>query len=94
MIFPVSISCINVNYRNMICRNMFLMSFLLPFIPVTLQAETVYIKDSLLVGLHEEKSIDSAILKVLPTGTALEVLKRENDFVNVRSPKGCRWLDQ
>jgi hypothetical protein len=69
------------------------MSFLLPFIPVMLQAETLYIKDSLLVGLHEEKSIDSAILKVLPTGTALEVLKRENDFVNVRSPKGVvGWI--
>lgn len=79
----------------MICRNMFLMSFLLPFIPVTLQAETVYIKDSLLVGLHEEKSIDSAILKVLPTGTALEVLNRENDFVNVRSPKGVvGWISK
>lgn len=95
MIFPVSISCISVHYRNMICRNMVLMSFLLPFIPVTLQAETVYIKDSLLVGLHEEKSIDSAILKVLPTGTALEVLKRENDFVNVRSPKGVAgWISK
>lgn len=74
---------------------MFLMSLLLPFVPVTLLAETVYIKDSLLVGLHEEKSIDSAILKVLPTGTALEVLKRENDFVNVRSPNGVvGWISK
>ena len=71
------------------------MSLLLPFVPVTLLAETVYIKDSLLVGLHEEKSIDSAILKVLPTGTALEVLKRENDFVNVRSPNGVvGWISK
>ncbi len=95
MIFPVAISCVSVNYRNMICINMFLMSFLLPFVPVTLQAETVYIKNSLLVGLHEDKSIDSAILKVLPTGTALEVLKREDDFVKVRSPKGVAgWISK
>jgi len=79
----------------MICRNMFFISFLLLFVPATLQAETVYIKDSLLVGLHEEKSIDSAILKILPTGTALEVLNRENDFVNVRSPNGVvGWISK
>ncbi len=70
-----------------------LMLVLLGALPINLQAETVYITDSLLVGLHEEKSIDSPILKVLPTGTALEVINRENDFVNVRDPKGVTgWI--
>lgn len=83
MIFPVS------NF----CRKVGLLFFLLPLIPVNSQAETVYITDSLLVGLHEEKSIDSPILKVLPTGTTLEVIKRDNDFVHVRDPKGVSgWI--
>ncbi len=74
-------------------RSAFLLLLLIALMPVKLMAETVYVTDSLLVGLHEEKSIDSAILKVLPTGTSLEVIKRENDFVHVRDPKGVTgWI--
>lgn len=81
------------NSHSIACRPVVLMLVLLGSLPINLQAETVYITDSLLVGLHEEKSIDSAILKVLPTGTALEVINRENDFVNVRDPKGVTgWI--
>jgi len=87
MKFPFSIS------HSIACRTFVLILVLLGSLPINLQAETVYITDSLLVGLHEEKSIDSAILKVLPTGTALEVINRENDFVNVRDPKGVTgWI--
>ena len=75
-------------------RNAGLMFFLLSLIPVTIQAETVYITDSLLVGLHEEKSIHSAILKLIPTGTALEIISRDDDFVHVRDPKGVSgWIN-
>ncbi len=88
MIFPVSIFS-----RKGACRNAGLLFFLLPLMPVNSQAETVYITDSLLVGLHEEKSIDSPILKVLPTGTTLDVIKRDDDFVHVRDPKGVSgWI--
>jgi len=87
MKFPFSIS------HSIARRPVVLMLVLLGALPINLQAETVYITDSLLVGLHEGKSIDSAILKVLPTGTALEVINRENDFVNVRDPKGVTgWI--
>jgi SH3 domain protein len=80
-------------YINISSRNLFFIFILLAFLPIKLLAETVYITDSLLVGLHEEKSIDSAILKVLPTGTVLEVIKRDNDFVHVRDPKGVTgWI--
>ena len=87
MKFPFSIS------HSLACRPIVLMLVLLGALPINLQAETVYITDSLMVGLHEEKSIDSAILKVLPTGTTLEVVSRDNDFVNVRDPKGVTgWI--
>jgi len=87
MKFPFAIS------HSLACRPIVMTLVLLGALPINLQAETVYITDSLMVGLHEEKSIDSAILKVLPTGTALEVVSRDNDFVNVRDPKGVTgWV--
>ncbi len=75
------------------CGKITIVIFLFALLPIQLQAETVYITDSLLVGLHEEKSIDSAILKVLPTGTALEVIKRNGESVNVRDKDGVvGWI--
>ena len=69
------------------------MFVLFGFLPVNLQAETVYITDSLFIGLHKDKSIDSEILKVLPTGSALEIISRDNDFVNVRDAEGVTgWI--
>jgi SH3 domain protein len=69
------------------------MFVLFGFMPVNLQAETVYITDSLFIGLHKERSIDSEILKILPTGTALEVISRDGDFVNVRDAEGVTgWI--
>ena len=40
-------------------------------------AEPAYVIDKLLVGVHEEKNLDSAIIKVLPTGTELNVIERD-----------------
>ena len=75
------------------CGKITIVIFLFALLPIQLQAETVYITDSLLVGLHEEKSIDSAILKVIPTGTALEVIKRNGESVNVRDKDGVvGWI--
>jgi SH3 domain protein len=87
MKFPFSIS------HSIACRAVALMFVLFGFLPVNLQAETVYITDSLFIGLHKERSIDSEILKVLPTGSALEVISRDNDFVNVRDSEGVTgWI--
>jgi SH3 domain protein len=57
-------------------------------------AETVYVTDKLLVGVHAEKTVDSPILKVFPTGTTFEVLKRDGDFAQVKGPEGITgWVD-
>ena len=57
-------------------------------------AETVYITDKLLVGVHADKTVDSPILKVFPTGTTFEVLKRDGDFAQVKGPDGITgWVD-
>ena len=57
-------------------------------------AETAYVIDKLLVGVHEDKDLDSAIVKVLPTGTRLEVLEREGELAYVTEPDGAKgWVD-
>lgn len=57
-------------------------------------AETLYVVDRLQVGIHEEASVDSAIVKVIPTGTALELVRREGDLIQVRDTDGAvGWVD-
>ncbi len=93
MMLHTSVSIVNTVCRDAVCRILVFLFLLAAFFPVLLRAETVYITDDLLVGLHEEKSIDSAILKVLPTGTALEVIRRDGKSVNVRDITGVRgWI--
>ena len=56
--------------------------------------DTAYVIDKLLVGVHQNKDLDSAIIKVLPTGTALEVLRREGELVYIQDPDNVRgWVD-
>ncbi len=57
-------------------------------------ADSAYVIDKLLVGIHQSKDTDSAIVKVVPTGTRLEVIKREGDVANVSEPGGASgWID-
>ncbi|MBK6657286.1 MAG: TIGR04211 family SH3 domain-containing protein [Proteobacteria bacterium] len=61
---------------------------------VAAAADTAYVIDKLLVGIHESRDTDSAIIKVVPTGTKLEVLKRDGDVANVSEPGGASgWVD-
>lgn len=58
-------------------------------------AETRYVIDELRIGLHRDVSTDSPIVKLVPSGTALEVLEREGELVKVREPEGKEgWVHQ
>ena len=62
--------------------------------PGSAYAESAWVIDKLLVGIHEEKDLDSAIVKVLPTGTVLEVLERDGELARVTDPEGTEgWVD-
>jgi len=64
------------------------------FIALTVAAETVYITDKFNAGLHEERNLDSPVVKIFPTGTQLELIKREGQVSFVRGPKGTTgWTD-
>jgi SH3 domain protein len=63
-------------------------------LPSSVTAETVYIDDKVMIGLHQDQDIDSAIIKLLPGGGALEVLKRDTEFTQVKEPGGASgWID-
>jgi SH3 domain protein len=58
------------------------------------QAETVYVIDELKIGLHENPTVDSPIMKLVPSGTELSVIERSEDLVHVQEPGGVRgWIN-
>ncbi len=63
-------------------------------IPGAISAETAFVIDKLLVGVHADKSLDSPIIKVFSTGTQLEVLQRVGDLAQIKGPEGVTgWVD-
>lgn len=57
-------------------------------------AETVYVTDSFEIGVHESIELDSVIVAVVPSGTALTVLGRSGKYVEVTTPDGIKgWVD-
>lgn len=67
---------------------------LLVWLPVTLLAETVYINDRFMVGMHREKSVDSVITKLVQSGTPLDMIKKDEPLSQVRDPQGeIGWVD-
>lgn len=59
-----------------------------------IQGEQAYVIDRLLIGVHKDKDLESEIVEVLPTGTKLEVLQREQGLAQIRGPKGeTGWVD-
>jgi len=67
---------------------------MLALLAPVLTAAPVYITDKLNVGLHEEKTLDSPIVAVLPSGTELELVKREDNFSFVSDKNGTTgWVD-
>lgn len=57
-------------------------------------AETNYVIDELKIGLHKDRTTDSPIIKLVPSGTALTIIERDNELVLVQEPEGARgWVN-
>jgi SH3 domain protein len=54
----------------------------------TLRAETQYVTDRILLGVHADPAEESPLLDSVPSGTALEVLETNKSFSKVRLPNG------
>lgn len=75
-------------------KTRFISVFVFLFISPAMYGETTYVTDKLKVGLHEEKTLASPIIKVVSSGTTLEVIKREENLTFVREPQGATgWVD-
>jgi len=62
--------------------------------PAAAVGQTVYVTDQLVLGLHETPDPESAIVKLVPSGTPLEVLEREGELAQVRTDDGViGWVD-
>jgi SH3 domain protein len=71
-----------------------LISCVLILFPATIMAEVAYITDQLKAGLHEDKSLESPIVKIVATGTRLEIVKREEQLTFVRDASGTTgWIN-
>ena len=58
------------------------------------QAKTFYVTDKVLVGVYEQATTESNLIKALPTGTPIEVLERDGEYAKVRSPDGTTgWVE-
>ncbi|MHB8535039.1 MAG: TIGR04211 family SH3 domain-containing protein [Sulfuricaulis sp.] len=58
------------------------------------RAETLYVAERMLVGLHAEAADTSPVVQTVETGKPLEVLQRQGSFVQVRDPQGNEaWVE-
>ncbi len=56
-------------------------------------AETLYVTDTLRVGVRPEPSARVAPTHVVTTGAALEVLERQDGYLRIRTPEGIEgWI--
>lgn len=70
-----------------------ILCLLLMFITAAV-ADTAHVTSEIQVGLHTDKTIDSPIAKLLPSGSTLEVIKKESEMSFVRDSTGASgWLD-
>ena len=66
--------------------------FLLVF-PINLLAETLFVGDTLRVGIRSEPSKSVPSISVIKTGASVEVLERKNIYLKVRTQSGVEgWV--
>ena len=58
-------------------------------------AETLYVTDRILLGVHQQPFEQSPIIKSIPSGTKLDVLERQNNFAKVKTKDGVSgWVSE
>ena len=76
-------------------KNLFYIIAITIFITsVVVHAEVAYVTDKIKIGLHQEPSNESPIIKLVPSGTKLNIIERENDLIYAEEPEGVRgWIN-
>ena len=69
-------------------------ALLLPAAAAAQSPEKIWVTRDFKAGLHEEKTVDSAITTLVSSGTQLDIVKREEPLSFVRTPDGVSgWID-
>ncbi|MFW2438052.1 MAG: SH3 domain-containing protein, partial [Arenicellales bacterium] len=71
-----------------ILRYFFLLLWASLFSVSITHAETLFVTDKILLGIHAEASEESQLIDSVPSGTAVEVLETAGAFKKVRLPNG------
>lgn len=57
-------------------------------------AETVYVGDSIMIGIHQGQSPDSPTIELVPTGTPLNIISRDNELTQIETADGVTgWVE-
>jgi uncharacterized protein YgiM (DUF1202 family) len=73
---------------------LFWISGLFVLLPLPGLAETFYVTDKIHIAMRIAPGKEAALLKMVPSGTALEVLMKEGNQIRVRDPeKSEGWVD-
>ena len=68
-------------------------ALLFVLLPVTALAETLYVSDTLRVGIRTQPTNNVPSIAVVKSGTAVEVLKRKGSYIKVRTQSGVEgWV--
>ena len=76
-------------------RNLFyILAITICVTSMVVHAEVAYVTDKIKIGLHQEASNESPIIKLVPSGTKLNIIERENDLIYAEEPEGVRgWVN-
>jgi SH3 domain protein len=56
-------------------------------------AETLYVTDRILLGVHQDAAENSTVITTIPSGTAVTVLQRADDFIQIQLADGKQgWV--
>lgn len=70
----------------------FILLFLL-ILPINLMAETLFVGDTLRVGIRPEPSKHVPSISIIKTGASVEVLERKNSYAKIRTQNGVEgWV--
>ena len=59
----------------------------------SVSAETLYVTDRILLGIHQLADEQSPILKSIPSGRVVTVISKQGEFINVRTEDGTQgWV--
>jgi len=66
---------------------------ILLFLPINLIAETLFVGDTLRVGIRPEPSKSVPSISIIKTGASVEILERKNSYAKVRTQNGVEgWV--